>query len=88
MSAEDWIEHSVNCFQCSKLVDERDCVSGLGFEGDICPSCQNVISASLDLLESCKTMLRLLEGENLDEKFSGETEILKDAINKAEGRSQ
>ena len=38
-----------------------------------------------DLLEACEMMLRLIEGENLDEKFDGETEVLRDAIAKAEG---
>jgi hypothetical protein len=38
-----------------------------------------------ELLEACKMMLRLMEGENLDEKFDGEAEILRDAILKAEG---
>ena len=37
----DWIDrHSVNCFVCNDLVDERDCIPGKGGEGDICPKCQ------------------------------------------------
>ena len=31
--------HSVNCFACGKLVDERECTPGVGFEGDICSEC-------------------------------------------------
>lgn len=37
----DWIDrHSVNCFICGKLVDERDCIPGSDGEGSICPDCQ------------------------------------------------
>lgn len=42
------------------------------------------VFAAPGLLDACKMMLRLLEGENLDEKFDGEAEVLRDAITKAE----
>lgn len=32
--------HSVNCFICHELVDERECVPGPDGEGEICPRCQ------------------------------------------------
>ena len=36
-----WIEkHSVNCFICHELVDERNCIHGNNGEGNICPNCQ------------------------------------------------
>lgn len=31
--------HSVNCFGCNALVDERECMPGVDGEGDICPTC-------------------------------------------------
>ncbi len=35
--------HSVNCYFCGKLVDERDCIPADEFNnndgGDICPKC-------------------------------------------------
>jgi hypothetical protein len=38
---DDWIDrHSVGCFICANLVDERDCVPGPDGEGSICPDCQ------------------------------------------------
>ena len=40
-------------------------------------------NAHEDLLEACSMMLRLMEGENLDEAFDGEAEILRTAIAKA-----
>ena len=40
-SEPGWIDrHSVNCFVCGELVDERDCIPGPEGEGDICPECQ------------------------------------------------
>ena len=38
-----------------------------------------------ELLETCEMMLRLIEGEDLDEKFDGEATILRDIIAKAKG---
>jgi hypothetical protein len=40
-----WIEkHSVNCYYCNGLVDERNCLPADDYNnndgGDICPSCQ------------------------------------------------
>jgi len=40
----DWIsKHSVNCYFCSELVDERDCMPADPYNendgGDICPDC-------------------------------------------------
>ncbi len=36
-----WIDrHSVNCFICGELADERECCTGKGGEGSICPRCQ------------------------------------------------
>jgi len=40
-----WIErHSVNCYYCNDLVDERNCVPADNYNnndgGDICPACQ------------------------------------------------
>ena len=32
--------HSVNCFECGELVDERECIPGVDGEGDICEVCQ------------------------------------------------
>lgn len=38
----DWIDkHSVNCFKCGKLVDERECIPNVEEGGSICPACQN-----------------------------------------------
>ena len=40
----DWIDsHSVNCFICHKLIDERDCIPNPNNDegGEICPDCQN-----------------------------------------------
>lgn len=46
--ADRWIDsHSVNCFECGELVDERDCTTGIDGEGNYCPSC-------LDMLELAK----------------------------------
>ena len=42
-----------------------------------------LIAAAPYLLDTCEMMLRLMEGENLDEKFDGETEILRDAVKRA-----
>ena len=39
------------------------------------------------LLDTCKMMLRLVEGENLDEKFGGEATILRDVIARSDGIS-
>jgi len=39
------------------------------------------------LLEACKMMLRLIEGESLDERFDGEAECLRAAIAKATGET-
>ena len=41
----DWIDkHSVNCYFCGELVDERDCMPADSYNdndgGDICPKCQ------------------------------------------------
>jgi hypothetical protein len=43
---DEWIDkHSVNCYFCGKLVDERDCVPADPYNnndgGDICPECLN-----------------------------------------------
>ena len=39
-----WIDrHSVNCFKCGELVDERECIPGKDGEGDICPACLSMI---------------------------------------------
>lgn len=40
----NWIDrHSVNCYFCGKLVDERDCLPADDFNdddgGSICPAC-------------------------------------------------
>lgn len=35
-------DRSVNCFFCSALVDERDCVPNIEEGGSICPKCQKV----------------------------------------------
>ncbi len=43
-----------------------------------------LIASAPDLLEACQMMLRLLEDEDLDERFDGETECLRAAIAKAE----
>jgi len=40
---------------------------------------------STELLEACEMSLRILEGENLDEKFDGEAEVLRDVIARAKG---
>ena len=51
----DWVDkHSVNCFMCGELVDERECLSGMGNEGDICPKCQPIVIAAPDLLTACE----------------------------------
>ncbi len=35
-----WIEkHSINCFECERLVDERDCLPNPKGEGAFCPEC-------------------------------------------------
>ena len=41
-----------------------------------------LIAAAPELLEACEMMLRLAEGETLDEAFPGEIDILRDAINR------
>ncbi len=41
--------HSVNCIKCGKLVDERECMPGNDFEGDVCPSCQDSTPAEHEL---------------------------------------
>lgn len=46
-----------------------------------------LLAAGPELLEAAKMMLQLIEGENLDEKFDGESEVLRAAIFKAEERS-
>ena len=46
----------------------------------------HLIASAPDLLGACQMMLRLIEGENLDEKFDGEAEILREAISQAEGK--
>lgn len=43
-------------------------------------------AAAPEMLEALRMMLRLMEGENLDEQFDGEAEVLRDALAKAEGR--
>lgn len=46
MNAQDLLRHSVNCYKCGKLVDERDCMpntkeyGGNDDGGDLCPECQ------------------------------------------------
>lgn len=32
-------KHSVNCFICGNLCDERECMPGIDNEGSICPEC-------------------------------------------------
>ena len=44
MNAPDWVDkHSVNCYFCNALVDERDCLPADPFNGgdggDMCPRC-------------------------------------------------
>jgi hypothetical protein len=35
-----WIDaHSVNCYKCGRLFDEREGYVGKGGEGEICESC-------------------------------------------------
>ena len=43
--------------------------------------------AAPDLLGACQTMLRLMEGEDFDEKWPDEADQLRDAIAKAEGNN-
>jgi hypothetical protein len=43
-----WIDrHSVDCYYCGALVDERDCIAADDFNGndggEICPQCQKKI---------------------------------------------
>jgi hypothetical protein len=47
MKTESWIDkHSVNCYFCNELVDERDCIPADNYNnfdgGDICPKCQKI----------------------------------------------
>lgn len=59
-----------------ELMDAFDCK-----ESDLKePLC--LLNTAPDLLAACEMMLRLMEGENLDEKFDGEAEVLRDAIAK------
>jgi len=46
--------------------------------------CQ-LLQAAPYLLSACSMMLRLLEDNDLDEHFDGESEVLRDAINQAIG---
>ena len=42
MAGKDWIDsHSVNCFLCHRLFDEREGMK-LSPEGEICPKCQKL----------------------------------------------
>jgi len=51
-------------------------------DGDITQDAELTIcdAAAPDLLEACKMMLRLIEGEELEERFDGETTVLRAAI--------
>jgi hypothetical protein len=41
-ASPSWVDkHSVNCFNCGLLVDERECIVGNNNEGNICPKCQH-----------------------------------------------
>ena len=95
-SNDRWIDaHSVNCFRCGLLADERECMPGPGGEGEICPACQLVDAASPDLLaalKGCRAMLEEvakqfnLEGCPGHAKLSAEhCERAIAAIRKAEG---
>ena len=56
----------------------NDCVDG--------PANAHLIAAAPALYEALKMMLRLIEGENLDEKFDGEAEVLREALAQADRR--
>ena len=50
----NWVDrHSVNCYFCGELVDERDCVNADDYNdgdgGSICPKCLNSRSPDEEL---------------------------------------
>lgn len=50
----DWIDkHSVDCYFCGELADERDCIPADEYNGndggDICPACQTKLDITKKL---------------------------------------
>lgn len=49
MNEREIAKHSVNCYFCGKLVDERECMPADKFNnndgGDCCTDCQNQLRA-------------------------------------------
>jgi len=57
----------------------------IDFEGEDGEANARLIAAAPELLETCKMMLWLIESEQWEKRFDGETTILRTAIAKAEG---
>lgn len=47
-----------------------------------------LIAAAPELLAACQVAIAMMEGDNLDEKFDGEAEVIRDAIARATGKAR
>jgi hypothetical protein len=87
---ESWVDrHSVNCFKCGILFDEREGVVGPGGEGTICPTCNQNSETTAELTDA-RPLLDVILAGNYGKQwvngmgvrwgFDNESEILAAAL--------